>query len=116
MRITQFGEQVTRIALGRAVKLPKPRKIVKVDPALLKSYAGFYAITPEFGLSVTVDNGGLMVQATGQDRFPVFPESPVKFFYKVVDAEITFVPNKRKQINKLILHQDGRDLEAFRKN
>ncbi len=116
MRLDEFGEQVTRIALGKEAKLPKPRKIVKVDPALLKSYAGFYAITPEFGLNITVGNGGLMVQASGQDRFPVFPESRVKFFYKVVDAQITFVPNNGARINKLILHQNGRDLEAFRKN
>jgi hypothetical protein len=34
----------------------------------------------------------------------------------VVDAEITFVPNEEGQVNKLILRQDGRDLEAFRKN
>ncbi|MCP4577481.1 MAG: serine hydrolase [Deltaproteobacteria bacterium] len=116
MGITQFGEQVTRIALGQTVKQPKPRKIIQVGPALLKSYAGFYAITPEFGLNITVENGGLMVQATGQDKFPVFPESMVKFFYKVVDAQITFVPNGGTLVNKLILHQNGRDLEAFRKN
>jgi serine-type D-Ala-D-Ala carboxypeptidase/endopeptidase len=116
MRLDEFGEQVTRIALGREVKLPEPRKIVKVDPALLQSYAGFYVMTPEFGLSVTVENGHLTVQATGQDRFPVFPESQAKFFYKVVDAQITFVPNPGGRVNKLILHQGGRDLEAFRNN
>ena len=116
MRLDEFGEQMTRIALGREVKPPKPRKTIEVDPALLKSYTGNYAITPEFGLRVTVEKGRLMVQATGQDKFPVFPESNVRFFYKVVDAEITFVPNEEGQVNKLILHQDGRDMEAFRKN
>ena len=56
-----------------------------------------------------------MVQATDQDKFPVFAESKSRFFYKVVDAEITFVPNKGGRINKIILHQNGRDLEALRK-
>ena len=115
MRITEFGEQATRIALGLEVKSPEPRKIVKVAPALLKSYAGFYAVTPEFGLKVTVEKGGLMVQATGQDKFPVFAESNVKFFYKVVDAGITFVPDKEGRVNQLILHQNGRDMKGFRK-
>jgi Lon protease-like protein len=63
-----------------------------------------------------VETGRLMVKATGQDKFPVFPESKARFFYKVVDAEITFVPDEEGQINKLILRQNGRDLEAFRKN
>ncbi len=116
MRLDEFGEQVTRIALGREVKPPQPRKTIEVDPTLLKSYTGYFAITPEFGLSVTVEKGRLMVQATDQNRFPVFAESKSKFFYKVVDAEITFVPDKSGQVNKLMLHQDGRDLEAFRKD
>ena len=106
MRLDEFGEQVTRIALGREVKRPVPRKIVAVDPSLLKLYEGFYAITPKFGLNVTIENGGLMVQATDQDRFPVFPESQVKFFYEVVEAEITFVPNREGRADRLILHQE----------
>ncbi len=73
-------------------------------------------MTPDFGLNVTVQKDRLMVQATGQNSFPVFPETKVRFFYKVVDAEITFVPNQGGRVNKLILHQDGRDLEALRKN
>jgi len=115
MRLDEFGEQVTRIALGRKVKPPEPRKTIHVDPARLKSYTGHYTMTPEFALRVTVEKDRLMVQATGQDKFPVFPASKTKFFYKVVNAEITFVPDAKGEINKLILHQDGRDLEAFRK-
>ncbi len=116
MRLDEFGEQVTRIALGREAKPPEARKIVRVDPARLKSYTGYYAMTPEFGLTVTEEKGHLMVQATGQDKFPVFAASKTKFFYKVVDAEITFVRDKEGRADKLILHQNGRDLEAFRKD
>jgi serine-type D-Ala-D-Ala carboxypeptidase/endopeptidase len=116
MRLDEFGEQVTRIALGQKVKPPEPRKIVQVDPTRLKLYTGYFAMTPEFGLTVTVEKGQLMVQATGQDRFPVFAASKTKFFYKVVDAEITFVCNSEGKVNKLILHQNGRDLEALRKD
>jgi D-alanyl-D-alanine-carboxypeptidase/D-alanyl-D-alanine-endopeptidase len=115
MRLDELGEQVTRIALGRKVSLPEPRKTVPVDSALLKSYTGYYAMTPEFGLTVTVEGEQLMVQATGQDRFPVFAESETRFFYKVVDAEISFLSDKGGKINRLILHQNGRDLEAVRK-
>jgi len=116
MRLDEFGEQVTRIALGQKVNPPEPRKIVQVDPTRLKLYTGYYAMTPEFGLTVTVEKGQLMVQATGQDRFPVFAASETNFFYKVVDAEITFVCNREGEVNKLILHQNGRDLEALRKD
>ena len=46
----------------------------------------------------------------------MFAESETQFFYKVVDAQITFVPGNDGKINKLILHQGGRDLEAVRQH
>src|SRR5215472_10627768 len=69
MRITTFGEQVTRIALGLEVKPPQPRQVVDVDAAVLASYAGSYVLRPQFILTVTVEDGKLMVQATGQEKF-----------------------------------------------
>jgi hypothetical protein len=55
-----------------------------------------------------------MVQATNQEKFQVFAESKTQFFYKAIDAQITFVPDNDGKIKKLILHQGGRDLEAVR--
>ena len=116
MRISTFGETVTRIALGIDVAPPETHKVVAIDPAVLQSYIGVYQLTPEFNLTVTVEDGKLMVQATGQDRFQIFPESDTKFFYKVVDARITFIRDKDGRTKELILHQGGRDMKAARKN
>ncbi len=116
MRITTFGEQVTRIALGLEVKPPPPHQVVDVAPAVLASYAGSYVHAPDFVPTVTVEDGRLMVQATHQEKLQVFAESTTQFFYKAVDAQITFVPDKDGKVNKLILHQGGRDLQAVRKN
>lgn len=80
--ITAFGEQVTQIALGLDVKPPQPRQVVDVAPAVLASYAGSYVLTPEFVLTVTVEDGKLMVQATHQEKFQVFAESKTHFFTK----------------------------------
>lgn len=116
MRITTFGEQVTLIALGLEVKPPQPRTVVDVAPAVLASYAGSYVLGPEFVLTVTVEGGKLMVQATNQEKFEMFAESKTQFFSKLFDAQITFVPGNDGRINRLILHQGGRDLEAVRQN
>ena len=115
-RITKFGEQVTQIALGLEVKAAPSKKSVEVDPALLASYAGIYVMAPQFSLTVTFEAGKLMVQATGQQKIQVFAESETKFYYKVVDAQITFVPAEDGRVNKLVLHQGGRDMEAIRKD
>jgi serine-type D-Ala-D-Ala carboxypeptidase/endopeptidase len=112
--VTVVGEQVTRVACGGEVKLPAARRVVEIDRAVLESYAGTYAITPDFVLTVTLENGRLMVGATGQEKFPIFAESKTKFFYRVVDAQITFVPDEDGKVNRLILHQNGRDVPAVR--
>lgn len=77
-------------------------------------YAGYYAITPEFGLTVTVKDDKLFVQATGQSTLQVFPKTNTEFFYKAVNAQITFVPDKEGKVNQLILHQGGRNQKGAR--
>lgn len=65
------------------------------------------------GASRIVSYGdGLYAQATGQSKFQVFPESETKLFYKVVDAQITFVADDTGAITSLILHQNGGNMPA----
>jgi CubicO group peptidase (beta-lactamase class C family) len=113
-KVTELGEQLTRVACGTNVKSPKKRKAVEVDLATLESYEGVYAITPQFAMTVTVEDGQLMVQATGQQKFEVYAETPTKFFLKAVDAQLTFVPGDDGKAEQVILHQNGLDQAAKR--
>jgi CubicO group peptidase (beta-lactamase class C family) len=119
MRITQFGELVTRAAFGLDVKpLPRkspPAKAVAVDAATLARYAGTYQLFAGFDMTVSVEHGQLLVQCTGQPQLPVFAESPTKFFYKAVDAQITFAADKDGKVDTLTLHQNGVKRQATRK-
>lgn len=90
------------------------RRAVKLEASALEAYAGVYAANPVFSLTITREGERLFVQATGQQRFEIFPESETKFFLKVVDAQITFVRDEKGAVTHLILHQAGRDLEAKR--
>jgi hypothetical protein len=90
----------------------KERTVADVDPAIYDDYEGRYRIAPNFILTVTKKNKSLYVQATGQPEIEVFPESETKFFYKVVNAQITFVKDDNGVVAKLILHQNGRDMHA----
>ncbi len=107
MQITEIGEKITRIAAGGKIEPSTAPRSVQVAPEVLKSYEGVYAISPQFALTVTLEKGKLMVQATGQQKFQVYPESKTKFFYKVVNAQLTFVTDKNGKAEKLILHQNG---------
>lgn len=85
------------------------RKEIILNPDLLNAYVGAYQLAPSFMLEVTREGDRLFVQATGQSKLQVFPESESDFFYKVVDAQLTFVRDAAGKVTGLVLHQNGRD-------
>lgn len=84
---------------------------IEVSAEVLERYVGVYELVPEFRITVTLEEGSLHVQATGQPKFPVFAESESKFFLKVVDAQVTFV-TENGEVTSLIMHQGGVDQTA----
>ena len=93
---------------------PTQHKELAVDPKLFDGYVGRYELAPTFILAVTREGDHLFVQATGQPKFEVFPESPKDYFLKVVDAQITFETDAAGRATALVLHQNGKDQRAKR--
>jgi serine-type D-Ala-D-Ala carboxypeptidase/endopeptidase len=93
---------------------PKESKEIAVDPKLFDGYIGRYQLAPNFIMTITREGDHLFVQATGQPKFEIFPESDRDYFLKVVDAQVTFVTNSEGRTTELILHQGGRDQHAPR--
>jgi D-alanyl-D-alanine-carboxypeptidase/D-alanyl-D-alanine-endopeptidase len=85
----------------------KERVAVKIDPKIYDSYAGQYELAPGAVFTVRRDGDRLLAQLTGQTFLEVFPESETDFFYKEVDARLTFVKNDKGEVTDLILHQNG---------
>jgi CubicO group peptidase (beta-lactamase class C family) len=90
------------------------KKTVTVDEVTLEKYVGQYELQPGFVITFTREGNRLYTQATGQPKFEVFAESETKFFLKVVDAQVEFVPDADGKVNKMILHQGGQTMEAKR--
>jgi len=86
----------------------------KVASKIYESYAGDYELAPNFILTITSEDGKVMAQVTGQPKVEIYPSADTEFFYKVVDAQITFVKNGEGKVMQLILHQNGRNMEAKR--
>jgi len=95
-------------------EVPAERKVAKVDPKIYDAYVGEYELSPGAVFTVKREGEKLMVQLTGQPAFEVFPESEREFFYKAVDAQISFVKGGDGKESALVLHQGGRDMEAKR--
>jgi len=86
------------------------RKEEPADPAHYDVLAGEYELAPSFIITITVENGRLMGQPTGQSKSELFPKSATEFFLKVVDAQVTFVKDEQGKVTQLILHQNGRHM------
>jgi len=76
----------------------------------LDRYTGYYKFQGYVVLAVTRDGQQLSSQLTGQQAFPVYPESTTAFFLKVVNAQIDFISDAQGGVTGLVLHQNGRDL------
>ncbi len=95
---------------------PLKKPSLKLDAKILDSYVGNYEIVPSFVIAITKEGDRLMLQATGQPKFQLFAESDAKFFLKVVDAKITFEKDDKGEVTHLVLHQNGANQKAKRKN
>jgi serine-type D-Ala-D-Ala carboxypeptidase/endopeptidase len=92
-----------------ASPFPNP---VTLDRAILQEYLGTYTAAGQGTFTVTLRNGDLYVRLSRQAELPVYASAKDEFFYKVVDAQITFNRNAAGAVTSLTLHQNGQDLTA----
>ncbi|WBT07071.1 serine hydrolase [Brevundimonas vesicularis] len=110
----KLGAALVTLARGGTVTLPSERRAVALSPEVLKAYGGVYNLAPTFALTISVVDGKLMAQATGQPAFELTAEAEDAFYLTAVDAQITFTRNADGAVEGLVLHQGGRDMPAKR--
>lgn len=93
----------------RGYRPPVARTEITVAESVLRSYMGEYQLTPQFSITITLENGRLHGQPTGQAKSTMYAEAPDKFFLRAVDAQVTFTKAPSGEVTGLILHQGGRD-------
>jgi len=123
MYLTQGDTASARAELARTIEFAEAdndealvwRASHRLDPGIqvpeevLQTYVGEFELSPTFTMAVTLVDGGLHGQLTGQQRFAMFAESETMFFLKVVKAQISFTKDDSGTVTGLILHQNGRD-------
>ncbi|HEX5264161.1 MAG TPA: DUF3471 domain-containing protein, partial [Phenylobacterium sp.] len=70
--------------------------------------------TPKVFMTVTRYGNRLFAVISGQAIAEIFPETPTKFFWKVVDAQVSFEVGPDGRASGVVLHQEGRDVSAKR--
>ena len=86
------------------------RVAIKLPTAALDRYVGTYKLNDAGFIEVKKDGDKLMARVTGQPAFEIFPESETSFFWKVVDARMTFVIDGSGVVQSATLHQYGQDM------
>ena len=91
---------------------PIVRKTITVGPEVLDGYIGEYELAPEFKITIRRDGTMLLAKATNQPEIKLYAEEQNKFFVKEVEAKIEFVKDDAGKISKLILHQNGQNMDG----
>lgn len=109
------GDEVSQTRL-RAMGVDPSQLIdvVSVDEDVLNTYTGRYRLTPEFTLTVFVQEGKLYSQGTRQRATELVPLSQTRFSVTDGDSQIEFFADSRGTIDRLVLSQFGREMEAAR--
>lgn len=110
----KIASDLARLAAGVEVKLPEFPKAIQVSENVLKQYVGVYEFSPKFSMTVTLEGGSLMTQATNQSKIPVFAKSENEFFPKVVDAVLRFEKDAEGRVTGMTLLQGGREMKSKR--
>lgn len=100
------------VPLAPAPAPVKQRTAIAVAPAVLARYVGQYQLAPGVVFDIALNGDTLSALLTGQPRLRIWPETESFFFYKEVDAQITFVYDANGVVTSLILHQNGQNAPA----
>jgi len=108
----EIANSLAAIAFGAPYEVPAERKEIPVAVKTLEKYVGKYQLTPQIVLSVTLENGKLLAQVSTQPKLELFAESETVFFFKTVNAQVTFVVSAQGEVTGLVFRQGGSDIPA----
>jgi uncharacterized protein DUF3471/copper type II ascorbate-dependent monooxygenase-like protein len=117
-KIVRFGDPTydeMMVGYFDYVSTARVRKVAKIDLKTYDAYAGEYAIGPQL-FTITREGDKLMFSVPGQGKVEAFPESETKFFFTVIDAQVTFIKNERDEVTELLFDVNGMKLRAKRVN
>jgi CubicO group peptidase (beta-lactamase class C family) len=111
----QGGRDQKAPRISDKAELPPSPKEIQVSPQVLAKYAGTYELGPGVDVTMTIKDGRLITQITGQPKFELFAESETKFFLKVIEAQVEFFTDASGAVTHLVIHQGGHDTKAAKK-
>lgn len=110
---TNMTDSSSETVAWRRYEQARPRTERAIDPTLYPEYGGFYRLDT-LAYVITPREGRLFSRLTGQPELEIFPEDVDRFFYRAVQAQITFTRDEDGAVSGLVLHQNGHEQFAPR--
>ena len=105
LRIDQIGGHYV---LARVDEAAEAAAVVTVPVETLEKYVGAYAVTGQGQIVITLEDGQLYGQETGQQRWPLIADSQAEFHLEVMEASVEFVMGDGDVAEAMTLHLGGR--------
>lgn len=96
---------------------PVKRTEISLPAAEFDRFVGRYRFEAGFVIAVTHEGGTLRVLregVAGASALPIFPEAPLAFFWKAVDAQIRFTTDASGEVAGAVLTQGGQSFTGRR--
>jgi len=91
----QFNRKENKV--DQAKELPT----VKVNTPAAKKCTGMYKLGEGWYVTITLENGQLMTQANGEDKFPMTAKSDSVYWVDAYGASMTFKKDEKDEVNSL---------------
>ncbi|MCB0127097.1 MAG: DUF3471 domain-containing protein, partial [Caldilineaceae bacterium] len=90
--------------------LPPTAATVEINPALYDQYVGDYQLGPGLALTISVVDGTLFAQATGEAPLELAAAAADSFFLPGLDVQIEFTRDTKGAVTGLVLQQSGQTM------
>ena len=108
-------DEVSRQGLAElGVDIQEPRNDISIEPGLLGEYTGEYQVTENFILTIFIEDGQLYQQGSGQRAAKLAVLTENRFSVTGGDSQIEFRAAANGDIDRLVLSQFGREIEAMK--
>lgn len=114
--IDLVAEGILRTMVGESVEPPHIRPSITLSDSQLDRLVGEYPSPYDYSLSITRQGHALLARLTGQPALRVYPETPTRFFYREVEAELEFeIDATTGRASAVTLFQNGQKARFKRK-
>lgn len=105
--LRDITQSIYAILYNKPYELPAERKAISLPLEKLQEYEGKYQITPALEIKISIKDGQLWGEPTGQPAIAILAEKEDNFFAKAPVIQLRFTRDEKGLVNGFVLYQGG---------